>query len=354
MDIQEAKQALDKLIDKARIHLYKPIQVAEILYHHRLGEPIFLDRLETYRTYSKKWRDDICLKLLGRVSTSSARYQDNLFEANAIPPTVLMALAKENYEHQGIVEAYIYQRFAHRFSKMKTGLNYCITHSINDFKLDEFIALFWSEAGLRRSIDKIYEIIVYALFSALVDALELFIEVSYSSDKKDILVKFNEFADKVLNLSPNIPHFKTRAKMYRVGVTNAADRGLDMWANFGLAIQIKHLSLSEEVAENIVNSITSDRIVIICKDAEQKLILSLLTQLGWKARIQSIITECELIKWYEEALRGEYAATVGKNLLNILKNEIKKEFPITQKSDFDDFYCNRGYKNLYHPLWITS
>ncbi|MEZ5671436.1 MAG: HaeII family restriction endonuclease [Thiotrichaceae bacterium] len=27
-----AKQALDKVIDKARIHFYKPIQIAEILY----------------------------------------------------------------------------------------------------------------------------------------------------------------------------------------------------------------------------------------------------------------------------------------------------------------------------------
>ena len=42
--------------------------------------------------------------------------------------------------------------------------------------------------------------------------------------------------------------------MYRVGVTNASDRGMDMWANFGLAIQIKHLSLSQELAEHIVNT----------------------------------------------------------------------------------------------------
>ena len=32
MNIQTAKQSLDKVIAKARVHLYKPIQVAEILY----------------------------------------------------------------------------------------------------------------------------------------------------------------------------------------------------------------------------------------------------------------------------------------------------------------------------------
>ena len=36
MNIKEAKNALDKVIDKARVHLYKPIQIAEILYRDRI------------------------------------------------------------------------------------------------------------------------------------------------------------------------------------------------------------------------------------------------------------------------------------------------------------------------------
>ena len=46
-----------------------------------------------------------------------------------------------------------------------------------------------------------------------------------------------------------------------------------MWSNFGLAIQVKHLSLDEELAENIVESISADKIVIVCKQAEQPLIV---------------------------------------------------------------------------------
>ena len=38
--------------------------------------------------------------------------------------------------------------------------------------------------------------------------------------------------------------------IYRVGVTNAADRGLDMWANFGPVIQVKHLTLNEKRARS--------------------------------------------------------------------------------------------------------
>jgi hypothetical protein len=81
MNIVEAKQAIDKVIAKARVHLYKPIQIAEILHRDRTQTDIVLelDNLETYRNVSKKWRDTICNQFLGRSSTSSARYQDDIF-----------------------------------------------------------------------------------------------------------------------------------------------------------------------------------------------------------------------------------------------------------------------------------
>jgi len=119
MNIQEAKQSLDKVIAKARVYLYKPIQVAEILYRDRVKKEINLADLETYRNTSKRWRDIICLRFLGRTSTYSARYQDDIFNDNAIPPQVLVALGEENRKNKG------------------------------------------NEPGLRRSIDKIYEIVVY-------------------------------------------------------------------------------------------------------------------------------------------------------------------------------------------------
>ena len=228
MNIKEAKLALDKVIDKARVHLYKPIQVAEILHHDRVDKDINLAELQSYRNISKKWRDIICIKFLGRTSTSSARYQDDVFNENAVPPSVLVALGKENRAKNGIVEAYIYHKFLQRFSQMSTGLNYCITHDKTDFELSEFLAMFWNEPGLRRSVDKIYEIIVYSLFSALVEALEVSVEVSMNPTKKDILIEFEDFAKNVIQLSSKQSSIKLKAKINRVGVTNAADRGLDL------------------------------------------------------------------------------------------------------------------------------
>ncbi|WP_410524572.1 HaeII family restriction endonuclease [Prevotella sp. OH937_COT-195] len=65
MNISEAKLALDRLISKARVHLYKPIQIAEILHRDRVHGDIDLVDLESYRNASKKWRDEVLFALLG-------------------------------------------------------------------------------------------------------------------------------------------------------------------------------------------------------------------------------------------------------------------------------------------------
>ncbi|MCK5718702.1 MAG: HaeII family restriction endonuclease [Thiomargarita sp.] len=89
-DLDKAKDALDLIIKKSRIHLYKPIQIAEILHKERTNADLEIEllNLESYRNRSKKWRDAVCIRFLGRVSTSSARFQDNLFEENAMPPCI--------------------------------------------------------------------------------------------------------------------------------------------------------------------------------------------------------------------------------------------------------------------------
>ena len=110
-----------------------------------------------------------------------------------------------------------------------------------------------------------------------------------------MLREFEEFASKVMCIDCGQLVHSDAAHVYRVGVANAADRGLDMYSNWGPAIQIKHLTLSEELAEDIVDSISSDRIVIVCKQAESGLIISLLNQIGWKSKIQSVVTEDELL-----------------------------------------------------------
>lgn len=325
--LEQAKQALDTVIKKSRVHLYKPIQVAEILYRDRVVKDINLANLEDYRNQSKKWRDAVTMPLLGRVCNSSARFQDDLFNDNAVPPAILVVLGKENRRTKGAVEAYIYGQFTNKHIQLHKALDYCLNATPQSFYVEKFIDSFWNEPGLKRSIDKIYEIIVYALFSTLVDALNLKVSVTIKEDAYPLLKEFEDFSQKIMCLDHSNPCYIQEAKVYRVGVTNAADRGLDMYSNWGPAIQIKHLSLDVSNAENIVNSVSSDKVVIVCKDAEKDVIVSLLTQIGWRSRIQSIVTESDLVSWYEKALRGNYADLLGNNLLYCLAQEIAEEFP---------------------------
>lgn len=341
-----AKEALIDLIEKSRIDMYKPIQIAEILYRDRMDNNINLSSVEDYRTKSRTWRDEVTLVLLGKKCTSSAKYQDNLFEKNAIPPTILTVLGKENRRTSGAVEAYIYKAFFEKHDQLKAALNYCLTSEKETFSVEYFINSFWNAPGLKRSLDKIYEIVVYALFSTIVKGLNLKVEISVTDDMAGLLTEFEDFARKIMCLDFSNPTHVEDAKIFRVGVTNAADRGLDMYSNWGPAIQIKHLTLDVKLAHDIVNSISSDRIVIVCKNAEKDIILSLLTQIGWKSRIQSIVTENDLICWYEKALRGPFSDILGTELLGTLAEEIAKEFPSVDETP--DIIKNRNY-NLLNP-----
>ena len=352
MDNLTAKERLDIVINKARVHLYKPIQIAEILYRDRTVGDIDIDDVETYRTLSRKWRDEVCLKLLGTTSTSTSRYQDNLFEENAIPPPVLARLGGINRERDGAVEAYIYEAFKQRHSQILSGLAVVSQSDKNKFDLRKFIDGFRRTPGLARSVDKIFEIVVYALFSTLLEALEVKIGVKIENIQSTILRTFSDFTEKVLGLSEGMLEAYQEAKVYRAGVTNAADRGLDMWANFGVAIQIKHLSLTTKEAEDIVSNITADRIIIVCKECEKNLLVSVLQQFGSAGRIQSVITEDELEVWYEKALRGQSAELIGDKVLQKLENEIKIEFPLT--TELDDFLTARGYDQLLLvDIWLS-
>jgi type II restriction enzyme len=330
--------------------MYKPIQIAEILYRARTEPGNYnLLSVEDYRNKSKKWRDDITIPLLGAKCTSSAKFQDDLFNENAIPPKILNILGEENTRTNGAVEAYIYRCFTNKYEQLSNAINYCSESTKETFYVQKFIENFWHEPGLKRSIDKVYEIVVYALFSTLVSALDLKVEVSISTEKQDVLFEFVDFAKMVMCIDTQNLSNTQDGRIFRVGVTNAADRGLDMYSNWGPAIQIKHLSLDEELAENIVERVQSDRIIIVCKDAEQGIICSLLNQIGWKSKIQSIVTEKNLITWYEKALRGKYSSDMGKTLLECLSVELTFEFP--SMNEIPKAIKSRHYENIIDEYW---
>jgi len=345
--LYEAKRQLDTVIKKGRVHLYKPIQIAEILKAHRQEPSFDLNDLESYRNSSKRWRNQVSQRLVGRVCTSTASFQDNLFEPNAMPPHLIAVLGEENekLDREGIVETYIYRSIESRMSTLKRLENYIENATPDTFNLVEFLDGFRAMPGLKRSIDKAYEITVYALFAAVVGYFKATITVSVPEDNIALLREFEDFTQIVLGITADKNEITLPAKLYRVGVANAADRGLDMWANFGPAIQVKHLSLTEDLAEGIVSEISADRIVIVCLTAEKEAIQRILTQLGFSERVQGVVTQVDLERWYSKSFSEQHKTTLGTSLLENLHREFLSEFP-SIGDEFSNFMKERGYDRI--------
>ncbi len=342
-----AKESLDKLIKKSRVHFYKPIQVAEILYRYRVKGGFDIEALELYRNESKRWRDQVSLRLIGSVSTSSQKYQDNVFEGNAMLPSSLAELAKINNENGGLVEAYIYLSFWARLSSVFKVMQYIENTPPSSFSLMELVEFFIKQAGLKRSVDKIYEITVYALFSTIVRALNVQITLAMSNKDEAILSDFKDFISSVLGIPEGRTEMTLPAALYRVGVANAADSGLDMWANFGPAVQVKHLTLTPELVTDIVGAISAERIVIVCVDAEKESIEALLKQVGWSDRVQGIITLTDLHNWYQLCTSKKYLEKLGNGLLKDVQREFKGEFPSIV--EIEPFLKERNYDKIALP-----
>src|SRR3989338_5587292 len=342
-----SKQALEIVIRKSRVHLYKPIQNAEILFHHRTENGWDLNDLESYRNISKRWRDEVSLLLVGRRSTSSQKYQDNVFETNALPPALLVELGNINKKGKGFVEAFIYKSLEARLSSVREVESYIKSSSAEAFSIMKLVALFQTTPGLRRSVDKMYEILVYALFASIVRALKAQITLEIGNKDTEILKDFERFIKMVLGIDAKQTRLIIPATLYRVGVTNAADRGLDMWTNFGPAIQVKHLTLTTELMEDITGELAADKIVIVCIDAEKGTIESLLKQVGLSQRIQGIITINDLDEWYKLCLSKKYRGNLGINLLKDVQREFDAEFPSSK--EIGPFMLKRGYDKIVIP-----
>jgi type II restriction enzyme len=345
--INTSKQALDSVIRKSRVHLYKPIQIAEILYHHRVEKNLDLGDMESYRNISKKWRDEVSTLLVGRRSTSSQKFQDNIFESNAMPPILLSDLGIINMKGKGLVEAYVYKALEARLNSVRDVETYIKSSTPDNFSLLELVSFFQKTPGLRRSIDKMYEILVYALFATIVRALRAKVTLEIENKDTEILKDFERFILMVLGIHSKQTKLIVPAALYRVGVTNAADRGLDMWANFGPAIQVKHLTLTPELMEDIVDNVTADRIVIVCLDTERGPIEALLLQVGWGEKIQGIITINDLDDWYTLCLSKKYRNNLGSNLLADVQREFDAEFPSSK--GIKPFMNSRGYEKIILP-----
>jgi len=353
--LQEAKNRLDEIIRKGRVDLYKPIQIAEVLNRSRLDSTIDVNNLASFQNPSVHWRDEITIRFTGKRSTSSARYQHDVWNFTAMPPDFLSVLDIENKRLPGAIERYIYRIYFARQQTIGHIINYIDNAQPQNFQLRDLLNLFIADRGMRRSIDKAYEIVSYSLFETVVVALQATIRLDVPENKKILLDEFPDLAKVLLGIEKNNLSIEMPAHVYRVGVTNAADRGLDMWANFGIAIQVKHLTLNSELAVNIIDQVESDNIVIVCTDADAQAIETITRQIGWGKRVRGVVKESDLINWYEKCLRGKFSNELANQLISQLALSFRKEFPQTESTLMNDFFAERGYSELgENAFWYSE
>lgn len=342
MPLRAAKEALDRLIGKSKAHWYKPIQIAEILRRYRLdNDALDPSDVETYRNASKQWRNEVTRLLVESISTSSARYQDDLFNETAMPPKHIASLAQHNAYEEGMIEAYIYGRFRQTHAAVHEMIAHLRNTNVADFDVRDVFRVVQDTKQLKKSADRIYEIVAYSLFASLLEKLDVAITVSVGPHGTGLAGDFPGFLEIVVGLADGQTEDTRPARIYRTGMANAADAGIDMWANYGPIVQVKHVTLDPAVATGIAEGVRADRIIIVCCDADVQGIEQVLRQVGLRDRIQGIVGEEQMSAWYDAATSDQHVATVGVSVMSVLRDELAVEFP--HAATLADFIHERDY-----------
>ena len=313
-------EKLDSLIRKARMEFYKPIQVAEVLHHDRVGSASIsgLD-LEEYRVASRGWRDQVTLRLIGKRSTSSARYQDDVWGEHAMPPWALTELLEVNRE-TGDIERLIYSEIGKAWQDF-VAVRELIGLEPSRKQLEDVLSGAWSVSP--SSTDRVVEILALTLLNA---------ELRVMKPRRRIEL------DGVVGGSPLSPLLEAveleDLAFERLGHTNAADAGMDIWSNFGVVVSIKNRRVTRDLFEVILDETPVGDLLIVCREIADDLD----EIAAGVERAISIVTLGSLIDRSEKTLasrqdREHFAGDLQKNF--------DREFP--QAVTFPQFLVERGY-----------
>lgn len=343
-NLVDAKQRLDRLIANARNQLLMPITIAEAL--HKVAEgSASLDDVNDIRKKSYHWCATINQRLFGKSLSLNRSYWDKLY-SDHMPQTALASLSAENIRGKGIAEAYVYARLRQTVESLRPVRSMISNGATDGFSLVTFLSAFEQDAKLKRSVDKAYEVVVHALFNAIASRVSAQVTLSITTTQAGIMADFQDFCQLLLGVDASTPSITVPARLYRVGGANSRDGGVDLWANFGPAIQVKHVSLDARNTQPIVESISAEQIVIVCRDADKPAIESVLMQVGLGGRVRGIITKSDLARWYDLALSPKHAADMAGPLFSVLLAEFDEEFTLVDPTAIDMLTKERGYDKL--------
>lgn len=351
--LNAAKQRLDKFIKDAHFQAYKPIAIAETLYHARQGEDI--SDFAALPSNSLRWGAEISNLIVGRETNSTYKFKRDIWGAEGLSSEMLDALSAVNNATAGAIERYIYLYVNERHQTVASMMMVLRARTQADFKLDDLLGLFAASA-INRSIGKAYEIVAYSLLDTLAAGLEANVAVTIPVENEAMRQEFSGITEVLFGISGNMLQRTQAARIYRAGVTNAADKGIDMWANFGPVVQVKYSVLSPKMASKIVGELKGNKnveIIIVCKRISKRTAKEYKEKTGWAERVSGIITESDLITNYAICLRGNNKDVMTKQLLMSLRQGFEAEFP--QINEIEEFLDKRGYTSMTVPdFWRTK
>ena len=257
MQDRPALTALDKVIAKSRVEMYKPIQIAEVLYHLRIKGDFTALELDKYKNPSVAWRNQVTDRIMGKHSTSTAQFQHHVWSPSAMPPEALAVLDELNRSN-ATIEKLIYKAVLDKQVDLIDFRNSIIS-LISAQELEQLFAKF-ADPSLASSRDRLFEIIVSSVLQAALFDQKIFLSVlGLEASMHGSLGAISRLVS-----SRQIP-----LQVARLGRTNAADAGIDVWTNFGVLVNVKHRVVDRVLIDQILLDTPKGELLIVCLGVTQ-------------------------------------------------------------------------------------
>ena len=305
--------------------MYKPIQIAEVLRHHRLGEITDLSDIESFRNRSIHWRNDVTTELMGKVSTSSARFQHDVWNESAMKSEYLVQLGAANLQDASI-EKMIYRAISKK-QEILIDFFFKLENVSTASGLKKLFSLFDSD-NLQTSRDRLFEILISSTFEALMEENEIFLSI------RGLNSTSNSFA--LAAVSKLVGSREIRLKMSRLGRTNSADAGVDVWSNFGVIVNIKHRLVDEQLLSTILEDTPNGELLIVCKAVTSKAL-----SVTWDPTNQRAVSILTLDQVWSSVEDLELEQLNWDNFMSNFIQAFRREFPLV--SSLVEFMNSRNY-----------
>ena len=212
-----------------------------------------------------------------------------------------------------------------------------------EFSLRQFLDQ-CCQSQLQRVKERIYEIIACAIIATLTRFLDVQVITTVSAKRFQLVANDEILLAAVLGMPKGTPQKTVAGRLSRLGLTSAADGGVDIVSNFGFVAQVKHAALDARLLSKIYGAVQIEGMTVICRSVKFS------SSSGSEGpNTFSVITEDDLVRWSDQIVRGDFGLGAADFLCERLTAGLRLEFPACDPVDFAAFMTERAYIDM--PPW---